>query len=252
MQSALRQGPEDTRRAIRPWLGRGLWLGVVLLVTIGGAAATARGIFPADLTTRLEPFRERVLDALLIDDPFALERAEQLDRFDRRFAAHPSATLLHVVLGGLFLVLAPLQFSARLRSRHLRFHRWSGRALLVAALVTASTGLFFGLLMPYGGAGEATAIALFGGLFVFAAGKAIVAIRRRQVARHREWMIRAFAIALAVSTVRIVGPTLDLMLTPAGFRLPEIFVLSLWTGWTLTVGAAELWIRYTRPDQLTR
>ena len=114
-----------------------------------------------------------------------------------------------------------------------------------------STGLFFGVLLPYGGAGEATAIALFGGLFVLAAGKALVAIRRRQVARHREWMIRAFAIALAVSTVRIVGPTLDLMLTPAGLRLPEIFVLSLWTGWTITVGAAELWIRYTRPDRLT-
>jgi hypothetical protein len=99
--------------------------------------------------------------------------------------------------------------------------------------------------------GRVFALNAANGKTVVAAGKALVAIRRRQVARHREWMIRAFAIALAVSTVRIVGPSLDLLLTPAGFRLPEIFVLSLWTGWTITVGAAELWIRYTRPDRLT-
>jgi hypothetical protein len=38
----------------------------------------------------------------------------------------------------------------------------------------------------------------------------------------------------------------DLALTPAGLPPRELFVLSLWTGWTLTLAAGELWIRYTR------
>ena len=37
---------------------------------------------------------------------------------------------------------------------------------MLTALVTAFAGLYFGLLMPYGGPGEVAAIALFGGLFL--------------------------------------------------------------------------------------
>jgi hypothetical protein len=60
-------------------------------------------------------------------------------------------------------------------------------------------------------------------------------------------MIRVFAIAIAISTVRVVAGVLDVALTPAGFRPPDLFVVSLWTGWVITLGVAELWIRYTRP-----
>jgi hypothetical protein len=125
---------------------------------------------------------------------------------------------LHVLLGGVFLLVAPLQFSVWVRTRHVQFHRWSGRVLLRA---------------------------VFGSLFLIAICRAFLAIRRHQVARHREWMIRVFAIA--VSTVRVVAGVLDVALTPTGFRAPDLFVLSLWTGWVITLGVAELWIRYTRP-----
>ena len=94
---------------------------------------------------------------------------------------------------------------------------------------------------------KAIAIALFGGLFLTAISRAFIAIRRHQVARHREWMIRAFAIAIGVSTVRVVGAVFDVTLTPAGIRPPQIFVLSIWVGWVITLGAAEAWVRYTRP-----
>jgi uncharacterized membrane protein len=224
-----------------------LWCGVVLLVLIGVTAALGRSVFLSDLATRAEPFRQQVLDALRRDDPFALQRAEQLALFDRRFAAYPATTLLHIVPGAIFLILAPLQFVSRIRDRHIRFHRWSGRLIVLAAWVSGVAGLFFGLLMPYGGRGEAIAIALFGGLLLTAVSVGLVSIRRGQLARHREWMIRAFAAAIAVSTVRVVAAVLDLALTPAGFGPQAIFVLSIWIGWVVTVGAAELWIIYTRP-----
>jgi uncharacterized membrane protein len=224
-----------------------LWCCVALLVIVGVGAGVGRGVFHADFATRVDPFREHVLGALHREDPFLSQRSKELDRVDRRFAVNPLATLLHVLPGAMFLILAPLQFSSRIRDRYIQFHRWSGRVLVLAAFVVAIPGLYFGLLIPYGGLGEVTAVAVFGGLFVFAVGRAFLAIRTRQVARHREWMIRAFAIAIGISTVRVVGAIFDLALTPAGIRPPAVFVFSLWTGWCLTLGAGELWIRYTRP-----
>ena len=60
-------------------------------------------------------------------------------------------------------------------------------------------------------------------------------------------MIRAFAIAIGTSSVRVVLLVLDLTITPAGFAPRDAFVLSIWIGWIVTLGAAELWISYTRP-----
>jgi uncharacterized membrane protein len=225
-----------------------MWSGVVLLVIIGVGAAVGRGVFRADFGARADPVRRQVLQALDFEDPLLAQRPAELDRFDRRYASHPVATILHVLPGGILLILAPLQFSSWIRSRHIRFHRWSGRFLMLAALVTTAAGLYFGLRMPYGGAGEVTAIAFFGGLFLFAVGRAFVAIRTGRVALHREWMIRAFAIAIGVSTVRVAGALLDVALTPSGTRPADVFALSLWIGWGATLAAGEVWIRYTRKE----
>ena len=223
-----------------------LWCGVILLSAIGVAAAISRGVFLEDFGTRADPLRERFLDVLGLSDPHASQRPEDLRRFDSRFADHPILTVLHILPGGIILVLAPLQFSSRIRSRHIRFHRWSGRFLVAAGLVAGVSALFFGLRVPFGGFGERSATAVFGGLFLFAVVRAFVAIRRHDVECHREWMIRAFAIAAGTATVRLVGPVWDIALTPAGYRAPAIFALSLWSGWGFTAAVAELWIRHTR------
>jgi predicted membrane protein DUF2306 len=220
---------------------------VALLVLIGVGAAVGRAVFRGDFAARADPVRQQLLTALRLEDPLAMHRPAELNRFDVRYGENRFATLLHVVPGGLFLILAPLQFSSRIRSRYLPFHRWSGRFLMLTSVVATLAGLYFGLRMPYGGLGEVTAIAFFGLLFVFSVVRAFIAIRRRQVAIHREWMIRAFAIAIGISMVRVVAAVLDIALTPAGLRLPDLFALSLWLGWGIALAAGELWIRYTRP-----
>jgi hypothetical protein len=239
-----------TRTRTSDLLAGALWWSVGLLVLIGVTAALARALFPSDIAIRMEPFRKGLLDAFGLADPFARQRPAELALFDGRFAAHPVATLLHIVPGAIFLVLAPLQFMSRVRDRHIRVHRWSGRAAVLAAWISGLAGLYFGLFMPYAGRGEAVAIALFGGLLLTAVSIGFVSIRRGRVARHREWMIRGFAVAIAISTVRVIAAVLDIALTPVGFGPQQIFVLSIWTGWILTVGAAELWIVRTRPHPL--
>lgn len=101
--------------------------------------------------------------------------------------------------------------------------------------------------MPFGGLGEAVAIALFGVTLLTAIVVAFVAVRRGQIARHREWMIRVFAFAIAISTIRLAVGAIDAALTPSGYPPADQFVLSVWAGWIITLAGAEAWIRYTRP-----
>jgi len=57
-----------------------------------------------------------------------------------------------------------------------------------------------------GGVNQAAATTLFALFFLFALANAWRHIRRREVVLHREWMIRAFSIGLAIATIRpIVG-----------------------------------------------
>jgi uncharacterized membrane protein len=225
---------------------RALWCLVIALVALGVAAAISRTVFISDLGTSLEPFRQLTFDALHRVYPLLLQRPQERARFDGRFAAHPVLARLHVGAGALFLILAPFQFSVRARQRFIAFHRWSGRVLLFLAFITGSSALYFGLVVPFGGLFEAIAITIFDMLFLLSITRAFIAIRRRQVARHREWMIRAFALAIAISTVRVVEGLLDLVLAPTGIPAADVFVIAIWSGWVLTLGAAELWIRYTR------
>ena len=50
-------------------------------------------------------------------------------------------TLLHIVRSLLFVLLVPLQFVSSLPSRHLQFHRWTGRLILVLGVVLGVSAL---------------------------------------------------------------------------------------------------------------
>jgi hypothetical protein len=72
-------------------------------------------------------------------------------------------------------------------------------------------------------------------------------MRSRVMARlHRERMIRAFSLGLAVATVRpIVGA---FFATRSVTHLPpaEFFGIAFWLCFTIHLIAAEAWINYTR------
>ena len=77
-----------------------------------------------------------------------------------------------------------------------------------------------------------------------------MSIRQGEIALHREWMIRAFAIGLAVATIRpdrgrVLRHRRLTHLTPHDF-----FGTAFWLGFTIHLIAAEVWINYTRPGSL--
>src|SRR5215831_9023755 len=168
-------------------LVRFLWIAVIFLAFIGLAVATRRTIVllkPGALSSTKNPAAD-------LDAHFASERA---------------LVLTHILPAMLFMVLGPLQFVRGLRSRYPQIHRWSGRIFLAASAVVGITGLKLAFGKTVGGLDEKAAIILFGTFFLICFAKAFWHALRREFTRHREWMIRGYAIGLAVATIRpIVG-----------------------------------------------
>jgi Predicted membrane protein (DUF2306) len=174
--------------------------------------------------------------------------AAQFAALDDVFARYPVLTLIHILPGLLFMVLGPVQFSATLRARHLRWHRWSGRVYLICSLIIGVSALAMSVAMPsIGGVTQAAATTLFALLFLFALGKAYWHVLHQEIAQHREWMLRAFAVGLAVATIR---PIIGLFFATSRFSglTPNAFFgIAFWIGFVLHLLVAETWIRWTRP-----
>ena len=229
---------------------------MAILCAVGIAAGVSKtlDVFAVLGAGATDPHRLSERDQMLIDQLASIVGVERGSAryqdavagglaFQRTYTTYPIGTLLHVIPGAVLLTLAPLQFSARVRRRHIGLHRWSGRLLLAVILITGLSAFFFGIVTPYAGTPEAVAAVVFGGLFLFSGARAFLAIRRGDVTRHREWMIRMFALALAISTVRLVFP---LLMAGSSAAMRDLFALSLWISWPVTLTAAEIWIRRTR------
>jgi hypothetical protein len=219
---------------------------VLALALIGVTAGLARTFFTADLAGRGEPQRKRLADALDRHDPPTLDRAREVRLVDSRYAAHPGLARMHVIPGAIIMLLAPFQLSYRIRSRKPRLHHWAGRIILACSAISLIPLGWFGIVTPYAGSGESLVISLAALLYVVALGFGYAAIRRKDVARHREWMLRAVSVILGVALTRPVGVIVDLTLVPMGYSTAEGLVLTLWIGWIIAIGTAEVWIRRTR------
>jgi hypothetical protein len=217
-------------------LRRALWSVVIFLALIGIAIVLRR-------TAHLAP----ILVNGYNPPPAASNPAVALDDV---FARYPVLTLIHILPGLLFVVLGPLQFSHTLRQRHLQWHSRSGRVFLLCGSVIGLSALVMSFAMPsIGGVNQAAAATLFALLFLFALGTAFRHILRREIAQHREWMIRAFSIGLAITTIRPIIGVFFATSRFSGLTPYEFFGTAFWIGFVLHLVAAEAWIHWTRPQR---
>ena len=124
-----------------------------------------------------------------------------------------AAFYVHIVLGGLALVLGPLQFSARLRRRRRRLHRAIGRTYLVAVAVAGVMSL---VLAPFNTAGMVGffGFGTLGVLWLWTGRRAYRAIRSGDVPGHQAWMIRNYALTYAAVTLRVLFALLIVVQLP--------------------------------------
>ncbi len=182
---------------------------------------------------------------LVVDVPHLLAGTlPEPSSFERRYVEHPVSAYLHIVPGVIYLVGAPLQLSRSFRSRHLALHRRLGRVLLGCGLLSGVFAFVFGVPHAFGGTPEAAATVVFGTWFVVSLSLAFAAIRRRDVAAHRRWMIRAFAVGLAVGTIRLWIGTFQ---ATGLLTFEASFGVGFWLAFLMHVAAAEAWLATTPP-----
>ena len=118
----------------------------------------------------------------------------------------------HAVAGTCALVLAPLQFSERLRKRYTTTHHVVGRIYVIGALVLAPLGAYGQYLAESsGGPREFTTLAIVDAAMLMTTTLVayLFAIRRR-ITQHRQWMTRSYAVALVFFEGRLLGGLLGI------------------------------------------
>ena len=165
---------------------------------------------------------------------------------DVRLDAAPAAVVVHVVASVLFVVLGAFQFSARTRRKHPSWHRRAGRVLVPLGLVVAGSALWLTLLLDRK---DGTGTVLYSVRLLVGTGMGacvwlgFAAVRRRDIAAHRAWMTRAYALALGAGTQPFtVG--LGEALLGTGVVTTDLLMSA---GWVLNLAVAELLLRRRTP-----
>jgi uncharacterized membrane protein len=110
--------------------------------------------------------------------------------------------LPHGFGGTVALGLGALQFSTRLRRRHVRIHRLSGKLYIIGTFVAGPVAIWMAFisspwfLIPF--------TVVQAGTWMLFTLVAYLCIRRGDVRSHREWMMRSYAIVLIFLEGRVL------------------------------------------------
>ena len=106
----------------------------------------------------------------------------------------------HSLCGVLALLVGPLQFSSRLRTRYLKFHRVLGRVYVVSVFIGAFTGIALAAGRP-GLPGTSMQAAAW----IVCTTAAFITARNRHIVQHRQWMARSYAVTFTFVSSRVLN-----------------------------------------------
>lgn len=199
---------ESTRRGRRP--GALWWLLALLSVSVGGYA-------------------------------MALQDAREAQN---AVPGMPWLDELHFVTGGLALAVGPMAFRRDLLARAPAWHHRIG--WLYVSCVALSGAAAFGMaLFSMHGITTHLGFGILAVLWLVTTGLGLRAIKRRDIARHRRWMVQSFALCFAAVTLRVQLVPLAYAFGSfaAGYRVvswscwvPNLLFAWWWLGRTARVG----------------
>ena len=116
--------------------------------------------------------------------------------------------LVHGVAGGSAMILAPMQFSERLRTRFTKLHRVVGRIYVFGALILAPAGVYVQYLDYSLGVLPSrsfmTEVFIQAALLMITTGIGFLFALKRMIPQHRQWMTRSYAAALTFFAIRVI------------------------------------------------
>jgi uncharacterized membrane protein len=164
------------------------------------------------------------------------------------FEAHRAAVYVHIFASAVALALGPLQFSTRLRSTRLRLHRWLGRLYVGVGVLGGGVAGLSMAFHAFGGLASRLGFACLALAWLYTGYRAYRAIRGGNVAAHRRWMVRNFALTFAAVTLRIWQPASVVAGIPFELAYPVI----AWLCWLPNLLVAELVLKQPQDRFLHR
>jgi uncharacterized membrane protein len=143
-----------------------------------------------------------------------------------RMVAHLPILVPHALAAGTALLLGPFQFSTRFRKRYTPLHRLLGKVYIGCVLVAAPLAVLLGLgapgSLPFAGVVQAS-------VWVILTLAAFLTARNRQIAEHRKWMIRSYAVGCTLFVLNRVTDPIPFFhnLSPDQFSLMLMFFMML-------------------------
>jgi uncharacterized membrane protein len=175
----------------------------------------------------------------------------EINTENARFVAAPLPVIVHILSASVFSILGALQFSSGLRQGSPRWHRVSGRIVVASGIFAALTGLWMTVTYPIpselqGGLLYAVrvfvSVAMLLSIFL-----AVTAIKGGDIAGHRAWMIRAFALGQGAGMqVVVLLPWMLFIGQPS--MLHRDLLMSL--AWLVNLLIAEMAIQRWSPRNL--
>ena len=118
---------------------------------------------------------------------------------------------VHILLGGLALLIGWVQFSSKLRSRNIVLHKQIGKVYIISVLLSAITGFGIGFFAK-GGPIASLGFICLAVIWFYTTLKAYLFVRDKQVEQHQKMMIYSYAACFAAVTLRIWLPLLTALL----------------------------------------
>ena len=173
-----------------------------------------------------------------------LGRGAEVTAENARFFAAPAPVLVHIVAASVYCLLGALQFVPGLRRRP--WHRRAGRLLVPLGLAAAGSGLWMTAAYPRPPADDVLLTPVrwvFGLAMVACLLLGVAAVRRRDIAAHRAWMARGYAIGLGAGTQVLTHLPWVLLVGPAT-GIPRVLLMT--AGWVVNLAVVE-WALRRRP-----
>ncbi len=149
---------------------------------------------------------------------------------------------VHIILGGLALLIGWLQFNSRIRSKRLKLHKLIGKVYVVSALFSSVAG-FYIALFANGGAMNSLGFICLALTWFYTTLTAYLSIRKKQVDKHQKMMIYSYAACFAAVTLRLWLPLLTAVL---GDQITAYAIVA-WLCWVPNMIVANQIVRRVFP-----
>ena len=159
----------------------------------------------------------------------------------------PLPVILHLFSSIPYCVIGAFQFLQSIRQNHLRWHKVSGRLLVLLGIVSALSGLWMTHFYSFPESLQGNLlyvvrifVSLFMVLFILLG---LSSILQKRVLQHRAWMIRAYALGQGAGTQVLVAiPFLLAVGEPTSLVRDILMTIA----WVINISVAEWIIRLKR------